>query len=86
MRWIKHNELTGKLERGETEFPTGDAFFVDEMGSKAIINGVLYIDGKPAPIGQHEIKLKNGETLPINVDAKGKAVRKEIRKGGGKVV
>lgn len=86
MRWIKHNELTGKLERGETEFPIGDAFFVDEMGSKAIVNGVLYIDGKPAPTGKHEIKLKNGDVLPVDVDSKGKATRKAVIKGGGKIV
>ncbi|CAM4186506.1 hypothetical protein L1N85_11435 [Paenibacillus alkaliterrae] len=83
MRWIKHDKAN--MEIGEVAPPTGDLFFVDGNGSKAIVNGVLYIDGKPAPIGQHEIKLENGDTLLIDIDAKGKAVRKAIRKGGGKV-
>lgn len=86
MRWIKH--MNGdKIERGEDAPSESDVlFFVDENGSRAIVNGVLYIDGKAAPAGNHEIKLKNGDTLPVNVDVKGKAVRKAIRKGGGKIV
>lgn len=83
MRWIK--QQGDKIERGEDTPPSGDLFFVDEVGSRALINGVLYIDGKPAPVGKHEIKLKNGDTLPIDVDAKGKAARKALVKGVGKV-
>lgn len=84
MHWIQHNN--GTIERGEAAPPAGDLFFVDEVGSRAVVNGKLYIDGISAPSGRHEIQFKNGDVLPIDVDAKGKVTRRQIVKGGGKVV
>lgn len=73
MRWIQKDK--NKIKRGDTDIPEGDAFFVDEKGSKAIVNGVLYIDGLIAPDGSHEIvvgtkkkvvTIKNGK-IPVDV-------------------
>ncbi len=84
MRWIKHND--GKIEKGDGVPGDGDAFFVGENGSMALVNGKLYIDGKQALKGEHKIKLKDGTELPITVDAKGKATKKSpiIPPKGGK--
>lgn len=76
MRSIKFDK--GKISKSDTDIPAGDAFFVDEKGSQAIISDVLYIDGKKAPSGKHTIKVGNKE-LPIDVGAKGKAQRGNIR-------
>jgi hypothetical protein len=78
MRWIQHNQ--GHIKRGDTDLPEGDAFFVDEKGSRALVNGKLYIDGKPAPPGRHDIRLKDG-VLPIDVDEKGRALRRPMIRG-----
>lgn len=83
MRWIKHNK--NKIERGEVAAPDGDLFFVDETGSRALVGGVLYIDGKPAPVGAHIISLKD-EDISIDADKDGKVkAKKRTKKGGGKV-
>jgi len=71
MRWIQHSD---KIKRGEGSPPEGDLFFVDEAGSRALVNGALYVNGVKAAKGQHKIILKDAD-LTISVDAKGKAKR-----------
>jgi hypothetical protein len=78
LRWIQHDK--NKINRGDTEVPEGNAFFVDEKGSAALVDGKLYIDGKPAYPGRHDIQLKDG-ILPIDVDVKGRALRRPMIRG-----
>jgi hypothetical protein len=80
MRWIQHSNK--KIYRGDTSIPDGDAFFVDEKGSMALVKGRLYIDGKPAITGRHTITFGNGDVLPVDVDTKGRATRRPIERGG----
>lgn len=83
MRWIQKSG--DKIERGEVAAPDGDLFFVDEKGSRALVGGVLYIDGKPAPLGLHTISLQD-EDIEIDADVGGKVkTEKRAKKGGGLV-
>lgn len=79
MRWIKQNG--DKIERGENIPPDGDAYFVDEQGSAAIVGGTLYVDGKKSQNSSHSMKFKDGN-LDLAIDRQGKAKKK----GGGKGV
>jgi hypothetical protein len=68
VRWIKQNK--GKLKRSDTDFPEGDAFFVDGNGSKAIVNGKLYVNGKfteetEIVVGNKKKVVKLGKKLPV---------------------
>ena len=72
MRWIKHTPK--KVTRGETTPPTGDVHFVDDKGSKALVGGKLYIDGKQAGAGRYEIQVGTRK-IPVTVEPNGKATR-----------
>ena len=75
MKWIHATNST--LSRGTTTPPAGNVYFVDTDGSAALINGKLYINGKLAPQGRHEIALGN-ITLPIDVNAQGNATKRPV--------
>jgi hypothetical protein len=75
LRWIQKEN--NRITKGDTDFPEGDAFFVDETGSKAIINDVLYVDGKRVSEGKHEIHVKD-KVLPITINKAGKATRGKV--------
>lgn len=81
MRWIQNEQ--GRTKRGEVDPPlSGNLFFVDEVGSKALVGDVLYVDGKLAPTGLHEITFRNGDVLPFDVGQSGRATRRPLLKGG----
>lgn len=79
MRWIQKEE---KLTKGLSSIPdNGDIHFVDRNGSMAIINDILYINGKRATEGNYKIKVGN-EELNLTVSKDGKTKRKQIKKEG----
>jgi hypothetical protein len=80
MRWIKQHE-DGTIERGEAAPPTGCLFFVDQSGSWAFIEGVLYKDGKRTFPGQYEFTMENGVVMIFMVGENGIV----IEEGGGEV-
>ncbi len=84
MRVIEHGP--SQIKRSE-DAPVGEGVlhFVDERGSAAIVDGRLYIDGQPAPAGQHRMHMADGDVV-VTVSTKGKAShRVEKRQGGGPV-
>ena len=86
MKWIQHDK--GKVTRGEVATPSGDLFFVDEQGSRAIINGVLYVNGKQSIKGVYKVTMKDGSAVEFDVPMKGaKAARTDtkVERGGAKL-
>lgn len=79
MRWVQHGK--DKISRGEVAAPEGDLFFVDGQGSRAVVGGVLYVDGKRAVKGDHKVNLKD-EDVTLTVDSKGGLTRKGAKKIG----
>jgi hypothetical protein len=84
-RWIRHEH--GKRRHGDGAPPTGaaDLHFVDEEGSMAVVNGILYLNGQPAGEGEYPLRLAGpAANLIIAVDPHGKAKRVKGGAGGGK--
>lgn len=79
MRWIQHDK--DKIKRNDSSPPDGDLHFVDEKSSMAIVDGVLYINGKKASQGKHNITLKNHD-LELDIDKKGKVKGKKVNRRG----
>jgi hypothetical protein len=50
--------------------------YVDEKGSRAIVNGFFFIDGRKAPEGTYTLETEN-ENITINTDATGKVISNE---------
>lgn len=81
MHWIQHDK--DKVTRGDGTVPQGDLFFVDEVGSHAVVDGVFYIDGAKAVKGLYKHVMKDGSAVEFDVPKKGeKATRTDKQRGG----
>lgn len=69
MHWIQLDTGHGLCTRGRTNPPDGNVYFIDPSGAHALLDGVLWKDGEPAPPGLHTITFDDGSTLPITVAA-----------------
>lgn len=85
MRWIHHGP-DGRVRRGQAapdDSVGGDLHCYDEDGNSiAIVDGVLYVNGRRAAPGQRRIAFEDGE-LPIIIKSGGRAERKTKEPRGG---
>lgn len=76
MHWIQIDRTKGTLTRGQANPPDADTlYFVDRTGCHALMGGVLFKDGKPAPPGTHTLTFDDGSTLPFTVPAPPRAAK-----------
>lgn len=84
-RWI-HRGTDGQRRHGRDapgdDLPEGSLHCVGQGTRAAVVNGVLFVDGKEATPGQRKLAFRDAD-VEITVRKGGRAERQRKPKGGG---
>lgn len=84
-RWIHHGR-DGQRRHGRDapgdDLPEGSLHCVGQGTRVAVVNGVLFVDGKEAAPGQRKLAFRDAD-VEVTVRKGGKAERKRVERGGG---